>query len=330
MVNAFAGIVSWFQEWMTEVDVLSSLLLTGTLVYLYFRQTSIQEGQQDLLKRELNREVRQGHTETLRKRIRAWHGDIDEIGISEGSARFSDETNLPKVQAVDVKPAPALFQIAGQEPEFRVVPEALEDDRYLKDLLENHAEDLRGLKEEIERQYKDFEGLRNRFVREYPEPPGIEMDEYALQPRSEFSTWVFEKGVSMNRELRGRDKKKIKDIAESRLTGTNSANVETGEKFYSPSGIDGAGPSTYEARALSGDFDDLKRIEEEIEAELVEIHSDAIEQIDATPFYVYAIDAAETLDEMAKKVEQLRSKLEEHEGHPIYLEDCEYLEDVTL
>lgn len=84
MASIVSAIAVWLQEWAAVISGLGSIALTAGLVYLYSRQTSIQEDQQDLLRRELNREVRQGHTETLRKRIRAWHGDIDEIGMKEG------------------------------------------------------------------------------------------------------------------------------------------------------------------------------------------------------------------------------------------------------
>jgi hypothetical protein len=330
MASIVTSIASWLQQWSSVISGLGSIVLTAGLVYLYSRQTMIQENQQELLRRELNREVRQGHTETLRKRIRAWHGDIDEVGVSEGGAWFTDETNLPKVQGATVEPAAPLIEIIGQEKEFRVVPEALEDDRYLQDLLENHADDLGELKQKIERQYDEFDSARESFLEDGPKGPTIETDEYILQPKSMFTKWVFERAVLLNREHRSREKAKMKDVAEDRLTGTNSANVEKGMTFFSPSGVEDTGPSTYKAVATSGDYDDLEAHVEEIQTRVVEIHQNAIEEIGEGELYDSPVEAARILDEMAKSVEELKTRLVEHEGHPIYLEDCEYLEDVTL
>jgi hypothetical protein len=330
MPSIVSAIAVWLQEWAAVISGLGSIALTAGLVYLYSRQTSIQEDQQDLLRRELNREVRQGHTETLRKRIRAWHGDIDELGVEEGGGWFSDETNLPKVTGVDVEPAPPLVNVIGQNVEFRVVPEALEDDRYLQDLLENHAHDLRELKEDIEQQYEEFDRAREAFFEAYSGGPTVETDGYTLQPRRAFTEWVFERAVLLNRKQREREKQKMKDIVESRLKGTNSADPNSGEKYYSASGVEDRGPATYEASAVSGDYDDIEENEEEIDSRLVEIHWNAIDEIGDGELYDHAVEAACILDEMAESVEELKAKLVEHEGHPIYLEDCEYLEEVTL
>lgn len=38
----------WLQEWIAAVSALGSLILTGALVYLYFRQTRIQQRQADI------------------------------------------------------------------------------------------------------------------------------------------------------------------------------------------------------------------------------------------------------------------------------------------
>ncbi|WIV68902.1 hypothetical protein [Natrialbaceae archaeon AArc-T1-2] len=330
MVDVINFVFTWLQEWSEVVAGLGSIVLTAGLVYLYSRQTSIQEEQQDLLRRDLNREVRMGHTETLRKRIRAWHGDMDEIGVKEGGAWFTDETNLPKVTGVDVESAPPLVEVVGQEVKFRVVPEALEDDRYLQDLLENHADDLRELKEEIEQQYEEFDGAREAFYEEYPGGPTVETVDYTLQPRQAFTEWVFERAVLLNRKQRDREKQKMKNIVEDRLKGTNSADPGSGEKYYSASGIEDRGPATYEASAVSGDYDDIEENEEEIDSRLIDIHWDAIDEIGEDELYEYAVEAAAILDEMAETVEELKAKLVEHEGNPVYQEDCEYVEEVTL
>ncbi|WP_336339490.1 hypothetical protein [Haloarcula brevis] len=254
---------------------------------------------------------------------------MDEVSVPE-TGWFSDETNLPKVQAATVDPAPPIIQVVGEDPEFRVVPEAIEDDRYLQDLLNNHASDLYKLKEEIESQYSDFVKAKEAFVTAYPEATAIETDNYAIRPRSEFAKWVFERAVMLNRTQIAREKEKLKDVAESRIRGTNSANSEKAMKFYSPTGIDGAGPSTYEVEMASDNFKELDDHEDEIIEKIVKIHWTAIDNIGDDDLYDHAVEAADMLDSMAGNVEELKAKLVEHEGHPIYLEDCEYLEEVTV
>jgi hypothetical protein len=63
MVDIINFVFTWLQEWSEVVAGVGSIVLTAGLVYLYSRQTSIQEEQQDLLRRDLNREVRMGHTQ---------------------------------------------------------------------------------------------------------------------------------------------------------------------------------------------------------------------------------------------------------------------------
>lgn len=62
------------------------------------------------------------------------------------------------------------MNILGEEDEFRVVPEAIEDDQHLHDLLDNHAPELKDFKETIENQYEAFESARDysNFFRSSP------------------------------------------------------------------------------------------------------------------------------------------------------------------
>lgn len=209
--------------------------------------------------------------------------------------------NLPKVTGIDVEPAPPIVETVGDEPEFRVVLEVLEDDRYLRDLLENHADDLRELKEAIEQQYAEFDEVRQAFLEGYPDGHSIETDVYTLQPKRAFPEWVFERAVLLNRKHRGRGKQKMKDVAESRLTGTNSADPTSGKKYFSASGIDDRGPAAYEVVAASGEYDDLEENEDEINSRVVEIHRDAIDEIGDGELYDYPVKAAEVLDEMTER-----------------------------
>lgn len=316
------SVFSWLQEWAQVIAGLGSVLLTGGLVYLYWQQ-------QNLLKRELNRDVRHRHTETLRKRIRAWHGDIDELGVSDDAGFFSDETNLPKVLGASVEPAAPLIDVVGRDTGFRVVPEAIEDDRYLRDLLENHASELRELKEEIEQLYQDYESAEREFRSDFSDGPEIETDGYLLKPTAYFDEWVFEKAVILNRDHLDTDKETLRAIAEDSMD-ESSARSDPAAVSYTADARGSARVYTYEAQLKSGELDDLEGYGDEIEGEVLEIYHDAIDDLGSDGVYRHAVEAAQILDEMAEKIEELKAKLVEYEGHPLYMGDCPYLDEATL
>jgi len=315
-------VFNWLQEWAQVIAGLGSVLLTGGLVYLYWQQ-------QNLLKRELNRDVRHRHTETLRKRIRAWHGDIDELGVSDDAGFFSDETNLPKVRGASVEPAAPLVDVVGRDTGFRVVPEAIEDDRYLRDLLENHASELRELKEEIEELYQDFESAKSEFRSAFSDGRKVETEGYILEPTQYFDQWVFQKAVILNREHLSTDKERLRAIAEDSMDET-TARSDPATVSFTADARGSARVYTYEARLKSDDLDDLDEYRDEIEEEVLEIYYDAIDDLGEEGVYRHAVDAAQILDEMAERIEELKAKLVEYEGHPLYMGDCPYLDEATL
>lgn len=316
------SILSWLQTWDTAIGAIGSVILTLMLVILYAKQHG-------LLKRELNREVRSNHTETLKKRIREWHGDMENIGLSDDPAeQIQDNLNLPVVRSASVDPAPAVLSFIGEEDDFRVIPETIENDRYLQDLLNNHAPDLRKQKENIEDLYKEFVATQEAFIDESPAGETIDADGYTLMPMDYYPEWTFERAVRLHRSLYETDKEREKDIAENRIQRTNSADSERGIIWYSPT-TDG-GQSTYRVKSDSDYLDDINQYEDEIEKELIRIHNEAIDGIDTEGIYQHTVEAARILDEMQQAVEELRAKLVEHEGHPLYTEDCPYVEDAVL
>lgn len=303
------------------ISGLGSLALTVGLIYLYRKQ-------QELLEQDINREMRVRHTETLKKRIRAWHGDLEEIETSDQAPVAGGSMNLPEVNSASVESAPPAVLVVPREDVFRVVPEAIEGDRYLEDLLENHAPELKELKQNIESQYAAFESARQSFVSEYPEAETIETEDYTLQPMSHHPEWVFERAVRLHRTGVDTSKQREKEIAESRLKGRTSADTERGSVFYSPT-PDG-GEATYEAVMASGELLDVEEYEDEIVDQLAEIHRGFIENINKKGVYEHGVEAAEILDEMQLSVEELRAKLVEYEGHPLYTGDCPYLDEASV
>jgi len=319
---AIESVFNWLQEWAQVIAGLGSVLLTGGLVYLYWQQ-------QNLLKRELNRDVRHRHTETLRKRIRAWHGDIDELGVSDDAGFFSDETNLPRVRGSSVDPAAPLIDVVGRDTEFRVVPEAIEDDRYLRDLLENHGSELRELKEEIEELYRDFESEKRDFRDEFSGGRVVDTEGYTLEPTQYFDEWVFQKAVILNREHLRTDKNKLRSIAEDSIDEARPSS-DTATLSFTADARGNTTVYTYEAELKSDNLDYLDQYHDEIEEEVLEIYYDAIDAIGEDGVYRHAAEAGQILDEMAEKIEELKAKLVEYEGHPLYMGDCPYLDEATL
>jgi len=318
MVSILADPLTWLQEWQAVISGLGSLVLSGFLVLLYAKQHG-------LLKRELNREVRKNHTETLRKRIRAWHGDLDEIGGSTDDLFGSDNTKLPSVRRVSVMPAPSSTGDMMVNQEFRVVPERIENDKYLHDLLENHAPDLKNLKQTIEGQYEDLVAARKAFSDEFSVPEPIETDEYTAEPLDQFTRWAFEQAVVYHRGRQDLDE--IRAITQEQLDGANSAKSNPGIAYYKPTQ---GGGSTYEVDIESDDFTDLDEFEDEVTEQVREIHLEAIDGIGEDGVYQHAVEAAEILDEMEESIEKLRSTLVEYEGHPLYTGDCQYIEEASV
>lgn len=317
-----SGILAWLQEWSVVISGLGSIALTLGLVILYWKQHG-------LLRRELNREVRHQHTEVLRERIRAWHGDLEEIGQSDEPI-LQDPTHLPNVQGASVKSAPGVIQVVGEETEFRVVPAVIEDDLYLQDLLNNHAPELKALKETIEDKYRYFENTREKFLQGYTAGERIENEEYLIEPREHLANWAFEQAVLLNREYhRDRDKERLKSIAESALDDASYFNQDENIWFYSPEPKDGA-PATYTVTPITHGVEDYREIEDEVIEELKALHIERIDEIEDLDVYHHAIEAAEILDSLVFEIEELRAKLVEYEGHPLYQGNCQYLKDASV
>lgn len=321
-MEIISSMLNWLQDW-------GPILLSLALVLLYYRQTSIsdrqtsiQTRQQELLEHQLNREFRQSHTETLRERVRAWHGDLEE-NIEVGNNGFEDDTNLPRVKQASVQPAPPSIYSAGDEPDFRVVPEDLEADRYLQDLLENHAPELRRLKEDLEAQYKEFDSKRERFVEEYSGGPSHETDQYDLKPTNRFNEWVFRQTVSYHRKHSTRDKQKLRSIAEDRIERSGGNPDRATLLFTADSRY------TYECMSKSGDFGSLTEIEDDLQDLVLEIYYEAIDEIGSDGAYQHAVKGAKILDSMEEDIRELEMVLIEYEGRPVYPGSCKYLDEAS-
>ncbi|WP_254810715.1 hypothetical protein [Natronosalvus amylolyticus] len=315
------ALLIWLREWGPLLSAIGSFTLTGALVYLYYQQHS-------LLRYDLNREHRRQHSETLRKRIREWHGNIDPI-IDEDATFLPEEDNLPRVGTTSVESAKEQAYVFGEDSTFRVVPYSLENDRYLEDLLENHAPELRELKADLESLHADFLDCRETFCDTFEPGPSHEAEAYVLEPTEKYSRWVFDSALRLHREDSTSSKDRLKDIATDAVENQRiGANQE--KQFYSADSRGDTSYYTYEATIKSGDYEDFAEFDDELEERVLDFYIEAIDDIGDTGGYEPTVEAANILDEMEIKVKQLRTELVEYEGRPLYMGSCEHLERMSV
>lgn len=336
-----AAVLRWvFGDELQNAEMFAAILQglggAGTLVlaYLYLRQHSlmqeqtetqqlqaeIMDGQRDLRRMQLNRDVRQQHAEILRHRVEEWLGRSPAT-----SQQFDDmvdqQSTLPRVTRVGVESASKMFRVFGDD-EFIAAPSWLQDGQYFIDLLENHAPELGELKIEIEELEAQFSKQKERFLDHVGEPPRVSTDEYVIEPGFNFGEWVFEQIVLMERgfvsyeELQNR----AGNVSEATAMADEDGIVFPGEEQYaSPTGV-------YRATTKTGDRDAVNDNREEIQDDISAMLRSVLRDIEEIEPYEAAKAAGETLDEMNEGLSELRFKLEEYQGLPIYPGECEYLE----
>lgn len=319
--------VGFLREWALVISGLGSLVLTFALVLLYFRQTTILDEQRELLQHELNREVRQQHTETLRERVQIWLGEKEPL--REGSELFeSANDNLPAVTWTDIQSAPNRVRTFPEDRQFSVFPEPIRDDRYLSDLLENHAHDLQQKVKKINRMQSQFERLKSEFLSRANDGESRETDQYRIKPTNQFREWLFERGVRLARRERD-DKERLKYLVSEGVKETTGAADEDSIKYR------GEPPDT-SPLVYSLEVKGMERSEfpeeyrEQAEDEIVDILQNEIEEIDYREPYTFARDAADRLDILEEEIRELKMMLIEYEGKPIYSGECEYLHSAMV
>lgn len=315
---------------LTILDVIISAILTAALVILYFRQTSILKSQRNLLNQELNREARQQHTETLRKRVRIWHGNPDQE-VAEDLFEGPD-SNTPTVQASSFEAAPFngyTLAFAEDEP-FRVIPSRLQGDRYLQDLLANHAPDLRETKEEIQQLHARFDSLREEFLAGYDSAPVYEMEEYTLEPDEYFNHWLFRLLVRYERGIL-EDVSELRERAHTELErGGPSLQVEDSRIWIRVDIGGGSKFAIYGADFGTAGQETLQEYRMPVMEEVEERLDDILDRVEHGMPYKSTVEAAEALDEGDAAIERLEQLLVEYDGRPIYPGDCKYLEEARI
>ena len=276
----------------------------------------------------MNRGIREQHTETLRERVRQWHGSPDAV-ISEDLSEQPDK-NLPYVGSVSFSSAPDMTAAAfgPEEDEFRVIPRQLANDRYLEDLLENHASDLREQKEYVHELQRQFDFLRQRFCEEFDYAPEVEYEEFSLVPQEYLSRWFFEHLIRLERGSTD-DFSTLRERMISEISGT-------GRHPDSPIIWIRAAATTVDQRAIYGARYNVgsKINQRNINSELTEEVEEIIREIVADVQSEYPIEtvhqAADTLDEGVVAVDELEQILLEYDGKPVYQGDCKYLREAKV
>jgi len=326
-----SGVYIYLNEsWIIVVELAVSGVLTAALVILYFRQTAILDSQKNLLTQELNREARQQHTETLRKRVRIWHGNPDKQ--TSQNPLEGPENNLPAISQSAFQSAPTGFHVLKFEDEidFQVVPHQLQGDRYLEDLLENHAPDLKDAKSEIEQLYDEFKTLRNEFGESYDGGEVIEKEHYVLTPADYLANWVFNYLVRLRRgyissigEVKGR--------AISDLESAETTVYPDDSRVWVQSSVGGHRyRAIYAADMDSADGGALQDIRGEAKEAVKPVIQQIFERVDEEYPYTLANEAADVLDGAEEATRELERILIEYEGRPIYPGDCKYLREARI
>lgn len=315
---------------LTGLNVVVSGILTTGLVLLYAQQTSILDAQRELLTQELNREARQQHTETLRKRVEIWHGN-PELEQSDDVFDESD-LNLPQVYGASFESAPRESYVAFSEDEpFHVIPTQLRGDRYLEDLLNNHAPELRETTEEIVQLQEEFVQLRSTFVEEFDEAPTQDMEAYVLEPQDRLGQWLFELLVLLERG-RLEDFDELREQAWANFERGDDGRHREESKLFIRAEL-GNRVSTPVYVATWQDEADQEAIQGELEIvqeEVVDIVEGVLDRVETNRPYGLTEEGAERLDAAAKEVNELENRLVEYHGRPIYPGDCEYLEETQI
>lgn len=339
------GILSWTligDVGVTILNVTISGLLTASLALLYSQQADILRSQRDLQTDELNREVRMQHTETLRERVREWHGAPDQT-VDNWTIEGPD-LNIPSVGATDIRSAPNREPAFPSGEVFTVVPHTIKNDRYLEDLLENHAPELASKKQEIKELHAKFREHRGRFVVDFEEshldseqldsPVSINHElhgskRFTMYPKQQLGEVVFEVLVMLRRGIFEEMNEAIdyvsKNIDEGKLTKV--ANREAFVKAYSEEDIK---RPIFRLQCQNPPLIHPSECEHQISDEVSEVVIDILMQVNSPQPPESVIEAAELLDDTREAVKELERILIEYEGRPVYTGDCKYLEEAKI
>jgi len=308
---------------LTVLDFAVSGFLSAALVVLYSRQARIMESQSDLLKQEMNREARQQHSETLRKRVEIWHGNPEkEVG---DTPMDTPSLNTPTVGTRSFNSASSSYGPAfGGDESFHVIPQRLSGDRYLADLLENHAPDLRETVEKLRDLEQDFGRTRAEFPDELEIEINRDYEKFTIYETDELSEWIFDLLVEQERGIY--DEPVARGIAKVE-DGSTSTYPEESKIWFQ---IEAKGGRHFSVLAAEVDeeFDEnLQTVRPDVKDAAVEVMENVFQKVEKNSPYETVTRGASILDEGSEAVDELERTLIEYHGRPIIPGDCKYLEE---
>lgn len=313
-------------QWFSALNAAGSVSLTLVLVILYFRQSKILESQQDLLTAELNREVRQEHTETLRKRIREWHGNIDFDDPNQNPWDQPDN-NLPSVNIASFESAPRGRVSGGSGDGFSAIPSHLRNDRYFKDLLKNHAPELRKQARAIEYLQFEFEQEKSQFVRNFNHLKSKDTENYTLEHDEYLLEWIFEELIKLNRNS-GDDFEETKQKMLDQIS--ESSEYRDGPIIWVRRKRGSISTAVYGAHySEEEDLPPRDQHDQHVE-EVRELVSEALEEIEENSPLDGIKKASKLLIMGSAAVTDLQHKLVEYDGRVVYPGECDYLREAEI
>jgi|GEM_PF-1940386 len=326
---------------LTILNTAVSAALTTALVVLYHRQSSVLESQKDLKEEEMNLEVRKEHTKVLRQRVVAWHGNTEptqmtSTSLSEQQNKNQTDTGLPQVGRVAFKPAGR--ETSGtehtNEREFRTIPPRLEDDPFLTDFLQNHANDIRKICERIEEKQESFSSSKKEFIQNFENSTDNIKTNYDFEWKNNFSLWVFNRMLIFIREPSDSGTPYGNDVEEyvnylCKNIELYTDPVEGIQLRFNPDTDED--PVTIACSDTNGSTREPTSISPEemtVSPERI-LRRELMSVIKNWPKNSIK-NAGKSIEQGKEEIEKLEMKLEEYAGRPIYKHNCRYIESAKV
>jgi len=290
-------------RWGNVISGLGSLFLSAALVWLYRKQHISLDQQRELLERQRSEELRKDHSDVLRDRISYWLGDDADLEPSIDNVIDGTDVRYPYVKNASVEPATSGLYVTE---DFNTIPREIEDDRYLRDFLENHDPEVDNLCEEIEDLQSEYDSIRQEFSAKYDDLLPLEESDHEIHPGPEFGTWAFERIVMLERGIC--DREELKDRVDSAMAERTSGTFP------------GDHVTEHGQAVLS--FDPDLRLDNSAG---IEILNTLIDRLNSLDYYELGVEGAEILEQIDDKCDELHEKLIIYEGLPIYPGDCQYV-----
>ncbi len=219
----------------------------------------------------------------------------------------------------------ALFplHLAGYE-SFHVIPQRLRGDRYLEDLLQNHAPDLLETVERIRGLQSEFVQTREDFKDEFKPEITREYEKFTIQETDRLSGWIFDLLIEQER---GRYDDALDSGMAKVEDGRTSPHPEEPKIFFKIEVAGGRYFSILGANVEDGYRGDLQDLSTEVEQAGVEVMEEVFQQVEIKAPYETVVVGASKLDDGREAVNELERTLIEYHGRPVIPGDCKYLEE---